>query len=1139
MHAKNRGRALALILAAAVLPAAVLGARAAGSGSVRTRLDTFDAAIPGTVPSGWTEVGAPGYRVLPDPSAPSAPETIGAPVPATGTVTRGAIYNGAARNVIVQTSVLLRTTGGDRGPAVFVRATSALTTGYVAQVRPSSGKLVLERRVAGQAPVTLGFTALPSTGAWQTVALETYGNAIRAKIWNGTAEPGWQIDVTDPTVNGFGYVGVGDDGADARFDNIAQYNPVAGTISAGTMASDGIPRAVAVTLTDDGKPATGRTVSLTSSRGSTVDTIAPASAVIDAAGKASFTIASSTAGTAVLTLNVDGAAVSVTASIVFTGILPPVGTTYRTTFDGPAGSLPAGWSQRALTGTPVFAMAASGGVDPSPGLLADSSTASREYAYYTTNSFMDGAFESHAVYPTTVTHANKAFGVAARMTPDATTMYMAFVYLDPTTADTSRRTVTIVRRLNGVETVIASNQTRSPARGQWIRMKFEVTGTSTVSLRVKVWPRYDPEPSSWLITTADGAAPITTPGLAGVFALGGGALFDNFTVSTPSDALRTDQLVKQGSSTNAFSVIVNPVRGTDLARGNTLAAQPGYAGYSDGSSGTEHLDFAAKEAAATSEFALPATWLARYDALKEASYLTFLHGRPSTDEIGVYLEVTPKWAADAGVTYHAHANGSWTDASSLFLTGYTPAERTKLIDTAMTAFHAEFGVFPATVGAFWVDAQSLSYMRATYGITNAMTVSENVCTDGYTGWGGYFDHPFYPTLTNARMPAKTASDKLDVLQWPWAMMDPLNGYRSVFYASVPNNYLASNALSCNPAPVKLDTSYFAQQADLFTDSTANTYGWFMAGLENAYKWDTYGAEYRRQIEVLRDRAENGWLQVVTTAQFASWYRSAFPLTSPAQSILERTDWTGAGENVLWYYSPQYRARVVWSATRAIVEDLRAYDTAVAEPYLTMPIPGHSFSVTLPYLTDTRLYGTSLRGAGASGNDSGSASVGNVVVTRTAGRAQIDWDSVAGHTTIQFAPDGFTVRRSAASGLVSEDALIPSAAPHDWLGSLSTSATPADPQVLVNQTLAGAKAAVFLGSLAGGVRGGASFWLTANVGGSSAAVMQAGAGTLTEVPMKLNPDGSAAPVLEFIVAPGTTNTWRARLTLAQQNPALFR
>ncbi|MFN2641532.1 MAG: hypothetical protein ABR548_06520, partial [Actinomycetota bacterium] len=845
--ALSRARVLVVVLALFVPSIVASGSGAAGAGSVRTRSDNFDAALPGTVPSGWIEVGSPGYHAIPDLSATSAPETLGSLGPAPSAGVRGARYGAAARNSIVQAAVRITPGADDKGASLIVRASNALTTGYAVHVKPLSNQLALERRVAGQTTVTLGSVPLPTRDGWQTVAIEAYGNAIRAKAWAGAAEPAaWQINATDTVINSFGSVGLTDDGVDTRFDDVVQFNPLAGTITAGTMASDGVPRPVTVTLLDDGTPATGRTVSIASDRGNSVDTISPASAVVNASGTATFTIASSTAGPAKLTLSVDGGSVSVTSTVVFTGIVPPVGTTYRTTFDGPAGALPAGWGQRALTGTASFAVAATGGVDPSPGALADTSTGTREYAYYNNSSFLDGSYETHAMTPGTVTHSGKVVGVAARMTPDASSMYMGMAFLDPSSADTSRRTVSIVRRLNGVETIVAAATSRSPALGQWIRVKLEVKGTSPTTVRMKVWPKYDPEPVSWVLTYVDAISPISTPGLAGVVSAAGGSVFDNFTVSSADDALRTDQLVKTGSSANAYTVVVNPVRGGDVAKGNTLSTQSGFGGYAETQTAAEHLSFSQYESAATSDYGLPATWLARYDAYTDSSFLSFLKTRPATDEIGVYLEVTPKWASDSGVTYHSHSGGSWTDASSLFLTGYTTTERTKLIDKAMATFLATFGKYPATVGAFWIDAASVKYMHDTFGVTNAMTVSENICTDGYTEWGGYFDHPYYPTKTNARMPAQSTANKLDVVMWPWAIMDPLAGYDSVFYASVPNNYMSATGLSCNAAPAKLDTTYFAQQLDLLTDTTNNPYGWFMGGLENAYKWDTYGAEYRRQ-----------------------------------------------------------------------------------------------------------------------------------------------------------------------------------------------------------------------------------------------------------------------------------------------------
>src|SRR3989339_2003183 len=70
-------------------------------------------------------------------------------------------------------------------------------------------------------------------------------------------------------------------------------------------------------MNDSGVAVSGKTVSLTSSRGAS-DTITPATATTDATGLATFTVLSSTAGTSTHTASVDGNTLSGTATVSFT-----------------------------------------------------------------------------------------------------------------------------------------------------------------------------------------------------------------------------------------------------------------------------------------------------------------------------------------------------------------------------------------------------------------------------------------------------------------------------------------------------------------------------------------------------------------------------------------------------------------------------------------------------------------------------------------------------------------------------------------------------------------------------------------------------------------------------------------------------
>ena len=56
------------------------------------------------------------------------------------------------------------------------------------------------------------------------------------------------------------------------------------------------------------------------------------------------------------------------------------------------------------------------------------------------------------------------------------------------------------------------------AAGETLNVRFEVDGTSSTSLRAKVWKAGEVEPAAWLMTTTDNTPVLQAPGGVGVIA---------------------------------------------------------------------------------------------------------------------------------------------------------------------------------------------------------------------------------------------------------------------------------------------------------------------------------------------------------------------------------------------------------------------------------------------------------------------------------------------------------------------------------------------------------------------------------------------------------------------------------------------
>lgn len=348
-----------------------------------------------------------------------------------------------------------------------------------------------------------------------------------------------------------------------------------------------------------------------------------------------------------------------------------------------------------------------------------------------------------------------------------------------------------------------------------------------------------------------------------------------------------------------FVSIVNPVRGNDFWELKDQSPETAVLGKIE----------------ILKRFNLGATWLVRFDALENQGLINTLKER-KVDEKGIFLEITPRWTNNAGVNYNNE--GNWHAVGSAFLSGYDRDERERLIDAAFEKFKNVFGDYPKSVGAWWVDAYSLSYMKEKYEIVAALIVADQYTTDNYQIWGQYWSTPYYPSKRNALHPPQSADEKINIVMMQWAARDPLNAYgngvQESTYSVQANDYLDYH---------NLDTNYFSKLVDIYTKQPFNSFGHLVVGLENSYSWEKYGGEYGNQIRVLNEKSKKGQFRIVTMAEFADWYTQSFPEIPPHHLIFAQ-DPLGSEKFVIWFMTEYFRAGLFFNEEGSVFRDIRQY-----------------------------------------------------------------------------------------------------------------------------------------------------------------------------------------------------------------------
>lgn len=335
---------------------------------------------------------------------------------------------------------------------------------------------------------------------------------------------------------------------------------------------------------------------------------------------------------------------------------------------------------------------------------------------------------------------------------------------------------------------------------------------------------------------------------------------------------------------------------------------------------------------------LAATWLLTYDVISDPGIVRVAQAMDKSQELGIFLEVTPHFSSEAGVVYNK--TDSWHRANSVFLSGYTQEDRRKLIDKAFEKFKQIFGFYPTSVGAWWIDSYSLEYMKSKYNITANLTVTDQFSTDGYQVWGHYWSTPFYPSKIHAGIPAKTLDSKLDIVTIQWAARDPLNGY-------------GRGPASLFSTQDYFQIDYFQKLVDLYAKGHNNKFGQITVGLEGDFPPESYHGFFASQLDIVKTEKQRGSVNIATMKDFSSWYRNNFPMLSPAQ-IIQTDDFLEKRIKTIWYQSPNFRINIIYNydTKETKVRDFRTYHDNFQEPYYISPNRDLNLSINLPSQLDS-------------------------------------------------------------------------------------------------------------------------------------------------------------------------------------------
>lgn len=436
------------------------------------------------------------------------------------------------------------------------------------------------------------------------------------------------------------------------------------------------------------------------------------------------------------------------------------------------------------------------------------------------------------------------------------------------------------------------------------------------------------------------------------------------------------------------------------------------------------------------KYRLGGTFLLQYDALIDPRYQRLLKSLPKEQfEIGAWWELPQPLIEKAGIKWRGKYAWDWHSDVG-FSVGYMPEEREKIIDTYFADFKKIFGYYPKSVASWVIDAHSLDYMYDKYHIVASANCKDQVGTDGFTLWGGYWNQAYYPSRINAYMPAQHAENQLPVPVFRMLGSDPIRQYAD-----------GSSVTTLEPvyAHAGGNEQWINWFFQTFTNDPALGFNYTQAGQENSFTWEAMRKGLELQMPIIARLQQEGKIRVETLEQSGRWFRKNYALT-PATTFAVTKDLGNSDQKTLWYDSRFYRTNLFWKQGHLRIVDIHLFNENVPDKYLnSVTKVNQSFFYTLPVVDGfqwgARGYPEGFRLMMVKDGREEELRGGDPVFTHTGNTtAHVVWPSGNGNYEIDLDEDKLTITAKDSAAL-------------DWFLDLQVAANAHTPLQKLNSTAA--------------------------------------------------------------------------------------
>jgi len=366
-----------------------------------------------------------------------------------------------------------------------------------------------------------------------------------------------------------------------------------------------------------------------------------------------------------------------------------------------------------------------------------------------------------------------------------------------------------------------------------------------------------------------------------------------------------------------------------------------------------------KQIAIMKKYNLKGTFLIQYDALIDSRYQKLLKDLDTSEfEIGAWWEIPQPMVEKAGMKWQGRYPWDWR-ANIGFSTGYSPKEREKLADVYMKEFKEVFGYYPKSVGSWFIDAYTLTYLYKKYKIAASCNCKDQYGTDGYTLWGGYWNQAYYPSKINAYMPAQDEAHEIPVPIFRMLGSDPIHQYDEGLGTKTQGVITLEPVYKKEGGGNSTWVNWYFKE---FVQGACMAYAYTQTGQENSFTWDAMDKGFKIQMPLIARLRDEKKIKVEKLEESGKWFRSRFKVTPPT-SITVNKDLDGSNRKTVWFDSRFYRANLLWENNSLRFRDIHLFNENLPSKYYTQKATSNDCSFfTLPFV-DGFMWSDSIKTAG--------------------------------------------------------------------------------------------------------------------------------------------------------------------------------